>query len=68
MKYFIGIAIHNKMRNEQPSANAIILKVLICLIFTVLPSFAQIKNNIRQLGLGQDFYNEDVQKACPARP
>jgi hypothetical protein len=38
MKYFIGIAMNNKVRNETPSANAIILKTLIWLIFIFLPS------------------------------
>ena len=38
MKYFIGMAMHNKVRNEIPSANAIILKTLIWLIVTFLPS------------------------------
>jgi hypothetical protein len=38
MKYFIGIAMNNKVRNEIPSAKAIILKTLTWLIFTVLPS------------------------------
>ena len=28
MKYFIGIAMNNNVRNELPSANAIILKNL----------------------------------------
>jgi hypothetical protein len=45
MKYFIGIATNNKVRNETPSANAIILKTLIWLIFIFLPSFpANIKS------------------------
>jgi hypothetical protein len=42
MKYFIGIATNNKVRNEIPSANAIILKALIWLIFMFLPFSRQI--------------------------
>jgi hypothetical protein len=38
MKYFIGIAMNNKMKNEIPSANAIIRNTLIWLIFAFLPS------------------------------
>jgi hypothetical protein len=32
MKYFIGMAMHNKIRNDVPSDNAIILNALIGLI------------------------------------
>lgn len=46
MKYFIGIAMNNKVRNEIPSANATILNNLIWLIVIFLQASQQTSNSV----------------------